>query len=149
MPFGRTMVISGLGSLLRKLAGLRSTESREIRRRALQAASTPLLQAARRLAPLETGLLRKSLGRRAKTYRSSGTSVIIIGPRSGFKEEVKRKKGYVYSNPTYYAHLTEFGTIHSRGTHWLERAEESTRPEVVSTLKDHLAAGIKNKWNRS
>lgn len=148
MAFGRAVTITGLKPLLGKLAGLRSTQARAVRRRALMEASKPILQTAKSLAPVETGLLRRSLGRRVRSYRSGSTIVVIIGPRSGFKQEVKRKKGFVLANPTKYAHLTEFGTYRTPGTHWLERSEEQTREQVVSKLKEAVAAGIEKEFSK-
>lgn len=148
MAFGRAVVITGLKPLLSKLAGLRSTEAKAVRRRALMEASKPVLQAAKSLVNLETGLLRRSLGRRVRTYRSGSTIVVIIGPRSGFKQEVKRKRGFVLANPTKYAHLTEFGTYRFPGTHWLERAEESTREQVLSKLKESISAAVEREFSR-
>lgn len=136
MPYGRSMVISGLSPLLGQIANLRSPEARKVRRSAMMAASMPVLKNARNLVNFETGLLRKSLGRKVRLYRSGTTIVVIIGPRSGFKQEVQRRSGFTMSNPTRYAHIVE------KRFRWLERAEEQSREQVMSNLKEKLRAGI-------
>lgn len=149
MGFGHSIVITGLRSLLQKLASLRSAQQRAVRRRAMMVASKPVLDTAKNLVNVETGLLKRSLGRRVRSYRSGSVVTIIIGPRSGFKQEVKRKHGYVLANPTRYAHFSEFGTVHSQGTHWLERTEELTRDKFVSDLGSEIRAGVERVFSGS
>lgn len=55
--------------------------------------------------PVRTGQLRKSLGRKVKTYRQSKVVVGIVGPRKGFRVVING----VAVNPSNYAHLVEFG----------------------------------------
>ena len=59
---------------------------------------------AKQLAPKNTGLLAESIGIKTKKYKRSGTAVVVVGPRSGFKDP---KSG---ANPMNYAHLVELGT---------------------------------------
>jgi HK97 gp10 family phage protein len=55
--------------------------------------------------PVRTGQLRKSLGRKVKTYRESKIVVGIVGPRKGFRVIINGAA----VNPSNYAHLVEFG----------------------------------------
>lgn len=139
MQYAREMVVEGLKPWLRKLAQLRSPRARAVRRKAMMDASSPLLKTTKALVLRETGLLARSLGRRVRSYRGGAVVVVIIGPRSGFKQEVQRRRGVTLSNPTKYAHLTE------KKAHWLERSEEQTREQVISNLKDSLARGIEQE----
>lgn len=88
---------------------------RKIMRPAIREAASKISKAAKSKVPVETGLLKKSIGVKVVTYKS-GTIYAAIGPRSGFKRKVQRtmpstgKKREVLSNPTKYAHLVEFGT---------------------------------------
>lgn len=106
--------IEGAVELKRLLAELPAAPTRRALRAAVSVGATPALERARALVPVETGLLKKSLGRRLKVYPASGNVVAIIGPRSGFKREVTRKKGRrkprkELANPVKYAHLVELG----------------------------------------
>src|SRR5690348_17333966 len=52
------------------------------------------------------GLLKKSIGSKTKTYRGSGVTVGIIGPRKGFLHVLKGGKRV---DPVKYAHIEENG----------------------------------------
>ena len=83
--------VDGLKDVMAKLATLQKQTTRsKILRKAVNAAARPMLQEARARVPVDSGWLKKSLGLRIQTYRSSGTVVAVIGPRTGFQ---KGKKG--------------------------------------------------------
>lgn len=74
-------------------------------RKALNLASTPMLKDAKSKARRDTGLLRRSLKKKIKTY-SSGVVVCLIGPDRNVvetDENGKRKR------PANYSHLIEKG----------------------------------------
>jgi HK97 gp10 family phage protein len=108
---------TGLDDVFKRLGHLNRTVRNRILRAAINEATKPLLDDAKQRAPRQSGLLRKSLGRKVKTYRASGVVVAIIGPRSkpSFKRQVtvrdKRtgKTRSEYRNPVKYAHLQEQG----------------------------------------
>jgi HK97 gp10 family phage protein len=91
------------------LAGRLAEIDRKIARKALKAGinevSKAVLWDAKSLVPKRTGLLRKSLGRKIKSYRNGAVIVGIIGPRKGFRLVING----VPVNPVKYAHLVEFG----------------------------------------
>lgn len=77
--------------------------------------------------PYSTGLLAKSIGKRQKTYRRSGTVYCGIGPRSGFQRKIGVRKRSLKSafksgsttqdimqDPRKYAHLIELGFFHHK-----------------------------------
>lgn len=106
MPFGISGKLDGMKQSLASLAGLGRTVRNQILRKALDKATQPMLKRAKQLAPRgPTGLLRKSLGRKIKTYRRSGVVVAILGPRKGFRKVVNGKP----VDPVRYAHLVELG----------------------------------------
>lgn len=99
-----------------------------IQRRAFRAAVTKGSQVvnrvAKRLVPVESGLLKKSIGYKIKSFINKQNGTIgyygVIGPRTaGFKMAVPRTKGrrvkpgrpgnMVMSNPSKYAHLVALG----------------------------------------
>lgn len=100
------MTFEGDKDLIRALDRLDDKAVRRVVRPAISKAMTPMLKDARRRAK-EIGdneTISKSLGRRSKTYRGPGTTIQVIGPRKGFKDE---ETGH---NPANTAHLSEFGT---------------------------------------
>jgi HK97 gp10 family phage protein len=106
--------IDGLDSLFRSLDGFKAGVRTRVVRKMTEAGSLPILQAARRNAPTRTKNLKKSMGRRTKTY-SSGVVVVAIGPRVGFRTQIgvrkrgKRKGEPIYHDPAKIAHLVEYG----------------------------------------
>lgn len=151
VAFKLQMRVDGLGPLRAKLALLRASQQRRIVRPAVAAAGTPVLQAARQRAPVESGQLRRSLGKRVKLLRKSGIVVAIVGPRrKAFRKQLWRQsrwsKDAQWVNPTNYAHLVEFGTLpHAIGVgrrlvkHPGARARPFLRPALAATRGTVLA----------
>lgn len=115
MPFAIRGEITGLKECVATLAHLKAGVRTRVVRRAVTICARILAKAAKQRAPKESGLLRKSIASKVKTYPGGGV-VAIIGPRSDakFKQRVTRKRGKwfpaeVYSNPVKYAHLVELG----------------------------------------
>ena len=107
--------VDGLQEMIQSLAGLKEAVIRRILRAAVSKGSQIIMKKAKQLASRETGLLRKSIGRKVKVYRTSGVAVAMVGPRIGFRTTVTRKKGKLrptptISDPVKYAHLVERGT---------------------------------------
>lgn len=70
---------------------------------------TPLLAAAKKGVPRDTGQLKLSMSKVVRTY-PSGVVVGVVGPAKGFRGHFTDKKGrLVLRNPTKYAHLVELG----------------------------------------
>lgn len=143
MAFAVRMRVAGMDRLLKRLDGLEKKVRNQILRKATFKASEPVYKDARRSAPKgETGLLKKSIGRRVRVYRKSGVVVVVVGPRTGFRKSragrVVTALGKKYQaagvNPTRYAHLVEFGrrpvvagvkTVR-RGVHGVGRETQAT-----------------------
>lgn len=97
--------IEGIEKVQAILKGLPPQIARRVLRPALTAEGSKVVTQGKRLVPQATGLLKKSLGKKTKTYTGSGTVIVVVGPRSGFKTVIAGKK----HDPTKYAHLVEFG----------------------------------------
>lgn len=112
------MTVTGIEDLDRKLKKLTNQQFRAIVGKASNRAMKPVEKIARAGAPRESGLLRKSIGRKQKRYKRASVTVTMVGPRIGFKKLVSvpgRKKAQL-RNPAMYAHLVEGGTApHSLG----------------------------------
>ena len=91
----------------------------------------------------QSGLLRKSLNKKLKTYPEKMTVVGIIGPRTSVVGEFEGKKRW----PVKYAHLQEKGFIDESGKFippqpFLGPAMESTEGQALGIMRDKLAAGV-------
>lgn len=78
---------------------------------ALRRAGRQVVSLARRLAPVASGTLKKSLGLVLRSPRRGrrGDPYVVLGPRKGFSREVVRDGRTRKANPANYAHLVEFG----------------------------------------
>lgn len=161
--------LSGLDDAMKALSGLNQSVRNKILRKALDKASQPILKAAKERAPRETGLLRKSMGRRVIAYRSTGTVVVVIGPRSkpSFRKEVKIKKVFrqirgatrmirnprseamtMVRNPVKYAHLVELGTKNRPAKPFLRPAFQAMRSQATVTAARLIMDGIEKEAAR-
>jgi HK97 gp10 family phage protein len=116
-------------------------------RTALNKATTPTLQKARRLAPRESGLLRKSLKKKVTTNTREDTVTVIIGSDKSVSGTFKGEK----RTPARYAHLVEMGHggPHSAAPHpFLRPAWESTKIEVQRIYKAELKGAIEKRTAR-
>lgn len=157
MAVGVTVELKGLQAALAALDGLKKTHRNKIIRPAVTAASQMVLKSARANVPREAGLLKRSLIKKIKTYKS-GKIIGIIGPKRGMKQTVHRKGalwgkgGNVTSDPANYAHLVEKGTqphmigifAHpgSRPQPFLVPALEENREAIVSLMTARLREGL-------
>jgi HK97 gp10 family phage protein len=126
MSIDVTIKMDGDREIMRMLAGWNPVSQRRIVRPGVSRGARLVSRTARANAPVESGLLRKSIGVVVKTYKD-GTVVGVVGPRHGFKRAVAgsgksskivtRKNVGDFSNsrislrnPVKYAHLVHGGT---------------------------------------
>lgn len=129
--FGIKAELQGMAEILLKLEALKQGVRGRITRKAVSEAIKPILKDAKQRAAKSSGLLTRSISHKVKTYRSTGVTVGLIGPRRGLKKlrvvaKSRRKRAdltkvvttktgkirYVrerYVNPVRYAHLVELG----------------------------------------
>ena len=131
--------IEGLRDVLAALDNVEKKVKKKAIRKAAGVAGTIVLKAAKARARKATGLLRKSLGKKIKVYKSGAVGVAIVGPRLGFRQVVSRGGRDVLSNPTKYAHLVELGTSHSAAHPFLRSALEQTRGQVREAMAKAIA----------
>lgn len=131
--------IEGLELCLKNLHQLGTTKAKAVNRRALVSASTIPLKTAKTLVPKDTGQLKKSLGKKQKTYRSTGTTWVGIGARPGFKDPQTGR------NPVRYAHLVELGTVRAKAKPFLRPALMQSKDSVIRTYKTRLWEGIRRE----
>lgn len=148
----------------RALERLPARLQRRAIRATLRKAARKWLQRAKRLAPVESGTLRKSLGIKVKSDRRRGLGYAVVGPRRGQKRPVDGRM----VDPARYAHLVEFGAaphvirprdggglsigedvvpfVHhpgTKGTRFLTRAYEQAKGEVLRKFQDEIGTEVK------
>lgn len=91
--------------LANRLAQIDRKVARKAIRDGINEATREVLATAKSLVPKRSGQLRKSLGRKVKSYRGGAVIVGIVGPRKGFRVMYRGK----WIDPAKYAHLVEYG----------------------------------------
>lgn len=156
MAFSIRARVDGLQDILRKLDELPKKLRNKFLRRAVSDAAKLILWSARARTPRRFGILKKSLGRKVKVYRRSGTMVAIVGARVGFKQQVgtrvkasrasarypKAPGDPIYADPTKYLHLVELGTARSKGVHMLRDALQVNKSAIRDKMRDALSNAI-------
>lgn len=98
--------IEGAETLQAMLKSLPAQVARRVLRPALNAEGSKVVTQSKQLVPKATGLYKRSIGKKTKTYTQSGNIIVIVGPRTGFRQVIAGKP----HDPVKYAHLVEFGT---------------------------------------
>jgi HK97 gp10 family phage protein len=137
------MTLLGAKELERTFRTLGERVQRKVTRQAVNAAATPVVKAAKAKAPQESGTLKKSLGKKVRTYKQTGTVTAIVGPRTDVEGEHDGK----VRKPKFYAHLVEGGHIDESGNHvpakpFLRPAFDETQGQALGVMADKLAAGV-------
>lgn len=130
--------VEGLEDSIAALKAFKYGVRTRLLRKIVTAGSSTLLKASKARAPRLSGLLRKSLGRKIKTYSPSGTVLAVIGPRSGFGKNVtfgpKGKKRTRYQDPIYYANLVEYGTKTAPAKPFMRPAYDESRAAIKGLM---------------
>lgn len=129
------LTLQGDKKMIRNLERLGSTIARRVVRKSVNKAMTPLNKAAKREAPVDTGLLKKSIGKVVRTYRKNGVVFAAVGPRTGFVKIIDGVK----KNPVKYAHLVEPSNA------FMRRAFDTTKGQVLSVLESELRSNIEKE----
>jgi len=127
--------LTGDKALMRKLETLASTTQRAAVRPAANYAWTPVNKAAKRKAPVDTGALKKSIGKKAKTYGGSGVVWVGVGARVG-EEYVKTDDRGYKRKPWKYLHIVEWGSADQQAQPFLRPAFDENKDEAERRLID-------------
>ena len=124
------MNMDGARQCVQSFEDLKNGIKNRVIRKSVSTSVVPQNKAAKRTRRFRnrTGVLRKSLGTRVKTYRQSGVSIGLVGSRKGFAKTVIRTGGRLGAydpgvgyrpvkwyrtqlviNPRKYIHLVELG----------------------------------------
>ena len=129
--------IVGVPEVLAQLEALKRSARNKHVRRGVNEGTKLLLKAAKAKCPQETGLLKKSLGRKVKVYRAA--IVGLVGPRRGYKREVRVGRRTEVRDPAKYAHLAE------KNRPFL-RPALSEAPAVVKAVAAAMSASVQEAF---
>ena len=106
------------------------------------------LRIAKRLVPVDQGLLKKSLG--VKTYKDGkkGAVSTTVGARKGFREVVEVDGKRRVRDPQKYAHLVEFGTQRTAARPFLRPALQAIEGDIDGEYAALVFAGIEAEWDK-
>lgn len=144
------MSVIGGKELQKKLATLGERVQRKVTRQAINAAANPVLKSARGKAKKQSGLLKKSLGKKIVTSKDKTRVTAIIGARKQVQGEYKGK----LRKPSRYSHLVEKGFINEHGEHvppqpFLDPAARESESQAMSIMQNKLADGVIREAMRS
>lgn len=133
-------------TLQQGLESISSSGSRRVIAKASTKAMKPITKTARGLVPVDSGLLKKSLGSVQRRYASRGVFYTAVGPRSGFAKQVNGKN----RDPRFYAHLVEFGVKNHpkaksgmvTGKAFLRKSFEQNKRRSLDIVAEEVRIGI-------
>src|SRR5262245_5389114 len=127
-----TVKVEGLSELADALEELPKATGTNVQKRALLKASEPIFEMARRLAPVLSGALKRSIEPGTKLSRRQK---MLLHKQS--KVEV-----YVGAAALPHAHLQEFGTVHHPAHPFLRPAWDANKRRAFDMIKKELADEI-------
>ena len=143
MPDKVLLKITGDEALARKFRTLERNVARKVLRKSLRKAAKPIQQEAKRLAPRDSGELRRTIKIRSVTSVRSLKKNIGVIVRTGTREEL----GIRPNAPGYYPAVQEFGS-QSRNIPaqpYMGEALESQRDPAFRILRKEVADGIRRE----
>ena len=135
MPSALQFKITGAKELEAALKDIGPKIATRIGDKALREGAKVVVKEAKRLCPRRTGALRKSIGAvRGRGNKPDQRSMLI-----GFKKPGR-----------YYAHLVEFGTVHSAQKPFLRPALDARAEDALKKMQEVLADGIlRQEWKQA
>jgi HK97 gp10 family phage protein len=115
-------VITGDKELIETLEHLGGYALKNVMKPAVNKALTPINKEAKRLAPVRSKNLRKSIGKKVKATRKKVTGKITI------------RKGY--GGAAKYAHMVEFGTRYMPARSFMRAAMANKKEQAMSLLRE-------------
>lgn len=131
--------IRGFNELQRNLKTVVGKIERKANRSAINKAATPIVREAKRNVTIDTGLLKKSIGKKVRTYKAKKQVIAVVGPRKGFRETDENGNA---RDPAKYSHLVELGTSHSQAKPFLRPAMDSKEDESRRIYKEELKKDV-------
>ena len=124
--------VTGVKELQKVLKRLPDRVARKVVAGALRSGATVIRREARRLAPVDTGLLRKSLIIKRPKGPAARRNVVLIGT----------------SRKAPHGHLFEFGTVRMAARPFLRPAIEGKHGEALARMGQMLGRGVAREATR-
>lgn len=156
--------VTGLQDAFDQLHTLVAKVQKAILRKAMNKAGSIVLKEMKKHAPVEVGrdelsrarakTLKKSLGKKVKSYAKKGVVIVVVGPRRGFRKQVGvRKRGNNVGQPVYYdpsktSHLVEKGTSHAAAKPFARPARDNTEQKVFDAIVQTIQEGLEQEKGR-
>lgn len=157
-----TVSVSGLKELDEALGNLPKATARNVLVRTLKKAADPMVDEARRLAPVRTGKLRDSIMSSARVKNKVGSSEYAAAMKAGLGKDAARaallsarraNKGQgsfaeLFVGPARgggvirYAHIVEFGSVDTAPQPYMRPAWETTKDKMLNVIKGELGNQI-------
>lgn len=128
--------IKGDAELIARLEAMSNTVARKAVRAAIGAGATIMLKGIRSQIT-DDKALRKSIGRRNRTYKNSGVVTTIIGPRFDFEQDGVK--------PSKYAAAVEYGTEFTRPNPFMRRGYSQFVQPALAAMRQRLADRIESE----
>lgn len=113
-------------------------------RRAVNFGATPIVRAARKLAPKESGLTKKAMNKRVVTYQDTVIAVIGVRKDDAGEYHGRRRVPNNYQHLIHDGHVARDGSF-VPGTKYLKRAWEQGLPEAQLRMRQRLAEEIRKQ----
>jgi len=157
-----TVSVSGLKELDEALGNLPKATARNVLVRTLKKAAEPMVEEAKRLAPVRTGRLRDSIMSSARVKNKTGNSEYAAAMKAGLGRDAARaallaarraNKGKgsfaeLFVGPARgggvirYAHIVEFGSVDTAPQPYMRPAWEATKGKMLDVIKSELGNEI-------
>ena len=142
--------VEGDKELINKLKRADKKIQKSVLTKSVKAGGKPLIKAARSKVPTRTGVLKKSLGSKIKTYDGGSVKAVVIGPRGSVTGSFNGKT----TRPVNYAHLAEAGFKHNKsgeqikGSEFLKDAYETKQDASRKAMEEALVKNIKKELEK-
>ena len=138
MALKTDMKLTGAKELIQTLDRLPRAMQRRVVRPAVRSALSPINKAAKRKAPTDEKLLKKSIGVKVKSFARAAIIWGAVGVRKGFRQVIDGKP----RDPRRYAHLVEFGTERAAAHPFMRPAYDENKAKAFSILRAKIAIGL-------
>jgi len=116
--------VKGLDEVLKKLKILPARIQKNVVTGAIRAGAKPILKEAKRLVPVDTGTLKKSIGIVKRRSKDKNIVIFSVTPRI--------KKG------GWYAHFVEYGTAKMPAHPFMRPAVEKMASETIKSAQEYM-----------
>lgn len=145
--------ISGMDNLIRMFENLPDVVADKLLKDGVKDAAKIVQQAAKANVTKQSGLLKKSIIVKSKTYGKKGskTQLAIVGPSKSVTGEYDGKT----RTPRYYAHLIEYGFFNKKANRFIKPkafmrpAYEANKQAMIEAVKARIISGIEQAANEA